>query len=344
MVLGIMTSKDENPVKADFPYTRSNVFLMMRFNKTKQHKKISDVISSVLAEYSLNQIRADSKQYHNELWTNVKSCMDASDYGVAVFEQIDQRDINPNVSLELGYMLAQGKKCLLLKEERVPVLQSDLVGHLYREFDSYEIKKTVIPEVRNWLRDLGFIKRSDERMIVFVSGGGTCRCAMAKAMTKKIVEKYQLNFKLRVESCAKGTKTSQGGTHDNPDDGATDGARQSIKKLFGEDLLADHRSMILTNAIMEEADLILVMDKGLSKGIKDNPKTREKTEVFKRFFGLEGDIKDPWEGEDDGKNETEAQRCERYERYDKCAIEIKEVLELEDSIEKIKCFFGENQK
>ena len=343
MVLGIMTSKDENPVKADFPYTRSNVFLMMRFQKTKQHKKISDVISSVLAKYSLNQIRADSKQYHNELWANVKSCMDASDYGIAVFEQIDQRDINPNVSLELGYMLAQGKKCLLLKEKRVPALQSDLVGHLYHEFDSYDIEKTVIHEVRNWLRDLGIIKRSDEKMIVFVSNGGTCRCAMAKAMTKKIIEKYQLNFKLRVESCAKGPNTSEGGTPDKPDDGATDGARQAIKKLFNEDLLAlaDHRSMILTNAIMEEADLILVMDEGLRKGLKDNPKTREKTDVFKRFFGLEGDIEDPW-GDDDGKNETEAQRYERHERYDKCAIQIKEVLELEGSIEKITSFFSKN--
>ena len=227
------------------------------------------------------------------------------------------------------------------------MLQSDLVGHLYREFDSYDIKKTVTSEVRNWLRDLGFIKREDEKMIVFVSGGGTCRCAMAKAMTKKIIERTPLNFKLRVESCARFNTTSKGGTPENPDDGATNGARLSIKKLFGEDLLAlaNHRSMILTNSIMEEADLILLMDDGLSKGIKDNPKTSEKTEVFKRFFGLEGDIKDPY-GKDGGKNETEAQRHERYERYDKCAKEIKEVLELEDSFEKIINFLtkGKNSK
>src|SRR5665648_281053 len=197
-----MTSKNDNPVLADFKNERSNIFLMTRFRETNHHKEISDAISSVLAEYSFNLIRADSKQYHNELWTNVKSCIDASCYGIAVFEQIDERDINPNVSLELGYMLAQNKKCLLLKEKRVPALQSDLVGHLYREFDSHDIRNTVIPEVRNWLRDLGFIKRSDETMIAFVSKGGTCRCAMAKAITKKIVKKYKLNFKLRVESFA----------------------------------------------------------------------------------------------------------------------------------------------
>lgn len=404
-----MTSKNDNPVKADYPYARSNVFLMMRFEKTKQQKKINDAISSVLAGYYLNPIRADSKHYQNELWANVKSCIDASDYGIAVFEQIDQRDINPNVSLELGYMLAQGKKCLLLKEKRVPVLQSDLVGHLYREFDSHDIIKTVTSEVRNWLRDLGFIKKSDEKMIVFVSGGGTCRCAMAKAITKKIAEKSKLNFKLRVESCAKGNNTSKGGTHENPDDGATDDARQAINKFYkGEDLLAlpNHRSMVLTDAIKEDADIILVMDHKLldeylfsweeipgldnvkltdflklnygvdwvktakiEKTNNDktimityrkhfislnlnnentelnlkidtdktdnfnvktengkleiylnyivNPNTYEKTQIFKEFFGLEGDIVDPWRLQED---ETTAQR------YDECAKDLKEVL------------------
>jgi nucleoside 2-deoxyribosyltransferase len=114
-----MTSKDDNPVLAD-SYARSNVFLMMRFQKTKQQKEISDAISSVLAGYYLNPIRADSRHYQNELWANVKSCMDASDYGIAVFEQIDMPDINPNVSLELGYMIAQRKKMLIAKRKKSP--------------------------------------------------------------------------------------------------------------------------------------------------------------------------------------------------------------------------------
>ena len=195
-----------------------------------------------------------------------------------------------------------------------------------REFDAFKIEETVIPEVRNWLRDLGFAKRSDERMIAFVSEGGTCRCAMAKAITKKILQQHHLNFKLRVESCAKGDMTLVG---------ASEEARQSIQKLFGEDLLAEHRTMRLTNEIIKEADLILVMDEGLGKGIIDGPKTREKASVFKPFFGLEGDILDPYKRK---KGETKA---ERYDRYDKCAAELNEVIE--QNIEKMISFLNKDE-
>ena len=131
MGLGLMNDKDDNPVFGDFPNYHANVFLMMHFGKTEQHKKISDEISLVLSNYSLNLIRADSKQYQDELWPNVRSCMNASYYGIAVFEQIEVHDINPNMSLELGYKLAQGKKCLLLKEKMLNPLPSDLAGRIY---------------------------------------------------------------------------------------------------------------------------------------------------------------------------------------------------------------------
>ncbi len=36
--------------------------------------------------------------------------------------------------------------------------------------------------------DLGYRKKSNERLLVFVSGGGTCRCAMAKAITQKLIK------------------------------------------------------------------------------------------------------------------------------------------------------------
>jgi hypothetical protein len=42
--------------------------------------------------------------------------MDACHFGVAVFEQVVETDYNPNVSLELGYMLAQDKRLLLLED------------------------------------------------------------------------------------------------------------------------------------------------------------------------------------------------------------------------------------
>lgn len=305
-----MPVKNDNPVLADFPNPYSNVFLMMRFRTTKQHQNINDTISAILKEYSLNLIRADSKQYYDELWTNVKSCMDASSYGIAVFEQIDERDINPNVSLELGYMLGRGRRCLLLKEKRMPILQSDLCGHLYRQFDSYYIEDTVRSEVYKWLKDLGIAKRADERMIAYISLGGTCRCAMAKVITQKLLQQTPPGYKIRVESIAHGQPSASGASY---------GARRAIQELFGEDLLADHRTKMQSRTIIEEADLILVMDHALLKGLPP-----EKTYVLKPYFGLTGDVIDPWP---DNKDEESAKR------YAKCATELQKILE--NSISKI---------
>lgn len=108
-----------------------NVFVMMRFADTPQNKQIFTAIEDSLRYYGFDALRADDKQYADDLWNNVRLYMEGCQYGLAVFDQIDTRDFNPNVSLELGYMLGQGKKCLILKEKRIPILPVDLAGRLY---------------------------------------------------------------------------------------------------------------------------------------------------------------------------------------------------------------------
>ena len=71
--------------------------------------------------------------------------------------------------------------------------------------------------------------------------------------------------------------------------------------------------MMLTDVIKNEAYLTLVIDNELLEYV-GGPKTHEKTQVIKPFFGREVDIIDPW-------GETESQR------YDRCANKLKEVLE-----------------
>lgn len=298
-----MSFDKRNPVLIDFPDPSSNVFLMMRFRDRPQYEEIYKSILSDLAEYSLNLLRADSKQYMPELWSNTKCYMDASQYGIAVFEQIDERDINPNISLELGYMLGQGKKCLLLKEMRVPSLNADLVGHLYKTFDSFDIEKTLKTKVEDWIKlDLGFNKKAGERLIIFVSNGGTCRCAMAKAITRKLVSGKRLNYELRVESFAYGQVS--GGR-------ASFNAMKTIRNMYNENLLEDHIPKKLNQNTIREADLILVMSQSLLKGLPP-----EKTRVLKPFLGCEGDLLDPWPDTED-----------RIHHYERCAKELKEILE-----------------
>ena len=147
---------------ADYPNAAFNVFLMMRFAESVANRKIVGSLRTALRRYGMNLLRADQRAYSESLWENVKDYINACDLGVAVFEQLVKKDYNPNVSLELGYMLALGRKVLLLKEHHLPRLPSDIVGHLYKRFDARDISTTIRRAVDAWLRDVGIAKSAFE--------------------------------------------------------------------------------------------------------------------------------------------------------------------------------------
>lgn len=142
----------------DHPDIDRNVFLMMRFKKSEVHSRITQVLRQQMVQYGLNLTRADDKEYADDLWDNVCLYMLGSKYGVAVFEEIDEREFNPSVALELGFMLAQNKRCLILKDRRMPKMPTDIVGKLYKEFDTYNIENSIIPCVQAWVRDIGLVR------------------------------------------------------------------------------------------------------------------------------------------------------------------------------------------
>src|SRR5260370_38463432 len=106
--------------------------------------------------------------------------------------------------------------------------------------------------------------------------------------------------------------------------GASEGARSAIKELFGRDLLADHRSMRLTPTLVEEANLILVMDRAiydvLEKSGSNNLNNGDspKVHVLRPYFGLSGDIADPW---------AHRESSEAGVLYLRTAKELKSILE-----------------
>lgn len=140
----------------DHPDPDRNVFVMMRFMHTDQMEQIYDAIRDACALYGFHAARADDRDYTGELWSNIQVYMTCCHYGVAVFEDIDRRDFNPNVSLELGYMLGRHKRTLILKEQRLPDLPADVVHRLYKPFDMFAISASVSREVSRWIEvDLG---------------------------------------------------------------------------------------------------------------------------------------------------------------------------------------------
>lgn len=142
----------------DNPDFEKNVFIAMRFRDGKQFTEIHEAIRTTLAEHGLKGLRSDSKTYpaDGDLWTNVCVYMMGCKYVICVFEEIDEREFNPNIPLEYGFMRAINRQVLLLKDKRMPNMPSDIIGKLYRNFDTYNIGESIREQVSLWVsRDLG---------------------------------------------------------------------------------------------------------------------------------------------------------------------------------------------
>ena len=130
---------------------------MMQFGKTKMHAKIIAAIRSSLESFGIAALRADDKEYHEDLFPNVQTYMHGCGFGIAVFERLEAEDFNPNVSLEVGYMRALRKSVCILKDKTLQTLQTDLVGKLYRSFDPQDPESGIPVELGKWLEDKDII-------------------------------------------------------------------------------------------------------------------------------------------------------------------------------------------
>ncbi len=141
---------------ADHPMYERNVFIMMRFSDSPAVRQIHSSINAALAEYGLRGLRADDRDYTGELWSNVEVYLTGCKYGIAVFEDAENANYNPNVGLELGYLIGRHKRTLILKDRNLPSLHTDVLHRLYSAFDMNDIDASIRREVGRWAGvDLG---------------------------------------------------------------------------------------------------------------------------------------------------------------------------------------------
>jgi len=139
--------------KKDHPDPDKIGFIMMKFKDTPAHQKILETIKSTLVEYGLEGVRSDDHEYHKDLFYNVETYMQGSRFGIAVFDRIEEEEFSPNVSLEVGYMMALGKDVCLLKDKNLETLHADLLGKLYKPFDTQDAGRTIPNQLQKWLSD-----------------------------------------------------------------------------------------------------------------------------------------------------------------------------------------------
>jgi hypothetical protein len=137
----------------DHPDPRRTAFIMMQFGTTPAHSEMLNAIRASLKEFGITGLRADDKEYHEDLFPNVQTYMHGCGFGIALFERLQSDDFNPNVSLEVGYMRALRKPVCLMKDRTLRTLQTDLVGKLYKSFDPQRASESIPIELTKWMHD-----------------------------------------------------------------------------------------------------------------------------------------------------------------------------------------------
>ena len=111
---------------------------MMRYGGDQYHELIEYNIRRAFASTGyFNAIFAKdlTPDYFSTLGKAIKGSIDICKYGIAVFSHSKGQEANPNIAFEFGIMWAQDKDVLILKDERTPLLFTDIIGKIWVSFD-----------------------------------------------------------------------------------------------------------------------------------------------------------------------------------------------------------------
>ena len=144
-----MYSEAENKFYEE--YGHNAVFVIMPFREDLN--TIYDIIKTEFNKHGYKAIRADEMEFTEDLWDNVKVYLDCCKIAVAIFNKDNQENYNPNVALEVGYMLSKGAKVCLLKDSELPKLPTDLISKMYKEYDSDKIETTLPQKLESWIKN-----------------------------------------------------------------------------------------------------------------------------------------------------------------------------------------------
>jgi nucleoside 2-deoxyribosyltransferase len=148
----------------EFPPPKPVGFVIMRFGSTPEHKAVLKALEDVSRAVDVTLIRADHHQYHDDLLENIRVYLHGCSFGIAIFEDADNKGFNPNVSLEVGYLLALGKHVLPLKSSSLSRMPSDLLSKLYISYTPASIDSKTKKEISDWISQRVFVRRADDSL------------------------------------------------------------------------------------------------------------------------------------------------------------------------------------
>lgn len=134
-----------------------NVLGMTRFPDKRDYSDdplgpAIEAAREVCGMHGLDFQLASEGTIHGDLWPNVAGYMWGSRYGLAFFEDRTGEGINYNLTIEVGSMMMAGRRCLLLKDNTIKKMPTDLVGKIYTTADFSKVD-SVREAVHRWIRD-----------------------------------------------------------------------------------------------------------------------------------------------------------------------------------------------
>lgn len=132
-------------------YGKNSIFIIMPFHS--EYDIIYTTITKYFKTKGITAVRASEIEFSENLWENIKVYLESCNTAIAIFTKESNNAFNPNVALEVGYMMSKGCKICLLKDNRLEKLPSDLIEKLYKQYDSSDIENSIPPLLESWCRD-----------------------------------------------------------------------------------------------------------------------------------------------------------------------------------------------
>jgi hypothetical protein len=142
------------------PYKKS-VFIMTKFpnvqNPGPTDAELTRVIKAaqdaVTASGFIPRLAYD-RRYHPGLWDNVETYLCGCGLGIAIVESKHQNELNPNVTMEWGWMRAMGKDVLYLVEKTFDRKRADTSGLLEDPFTWDNPEPEITASISQWLKNV----------------------------------------------------------------------------------------------------------------------------------------------------------------------------------------------
>ena len=138
-----------------------NGFVMMPFSD--ENKKTVDYLNDCLKEHNIKLHIANASGGKNKgsLWPDIEVFMNACDFGIAIYTDDSKRKkenkINPNVTIETGYMLGLQKMVYICKHEELEKFNEEYSDLKHAIYISFSDKDTLLNGLKEKLKNEGYI-------------------------------------------------------------------------------------------------------------------------------------------------------------------------------------------